>query len=100
MTKCGTRNTVLITNYTLIYTDGWLDRAKTISNSLRIAQGILVTLAIQSERIEAALDAFMLATDLADYLVRKDVPFRETHHISRRCVAELEQINVLKVMLA
>ena len=24
----------------------------------------------------------MLATDLADYLVRKGVPFRETHHIS------------------
>ncbi len=24
----------------------------------------------------------MLATDLAEYLVRKGVPFRETHHIS------------------
>ena len=26
----------------------------------------------------------MLATDLAEYLVRKGVPFRETHHISGR----------------
>jgi argininosuccinate lyase len=31
-----------------------------------------------------ALSPEMLATDLADYLVRKGVPFRETHHI--RCV--------------
>lgn len=32
----------------------------------------------------------MLATDLADYLVRKGVPFRETHHISGECVREAE----------
>ncbi|KAK9414786.1 putative L-Aspartase-like protein [Seiridium unicorne] len=34
------------------------------------------------EKMKAALDPFMLATDIADYLVRKGVPFRETHHIS------------------
>ena len=33
----------------------------------------------------------MLATDLADYMVRKGVPFRETHHISGRCVAFAEK---------
>jgi argininosuccinate lyase len=33
----------------------------------------------------------MLATDLADYLVRKGVPFRETHHISGRVVALAEK---------
>lgn len=33
----------------------------------------------------------MLATDLADYLVRKGVPFRETHHISGQCVAFSEK---------
>lgn len=32
----------------------------------------------------------MLATDLAEYLVRKGVPFRTTHHISGRCVALAE----------
>ncbi|KAF4417360.1 argininosuccinate lyase [Fusarium acutatum] len=68
-----------------------LDHAKTISDSLQIAQGILVTLTIKPERMKAALDPFMLATDLADYLVRKGVPFRETHHISGRCVAESEK---------
>ena len=33
----------------------------------------------------------MLATDLADYLVRKGVPFRKTHHISGRAVALAER---------
>jgi argininosuccinate lyase len=38
-----------------------------------------------------ALSPEMLATDLADYLVRKGVPFRETHHISGACVRLAEE---------
>ncbi|KAK3346934.1 L-Aspartase-like protein [Lasiosphaeria hispida] len=68
-----------------------LDHVKTVSDSIQIANGVLATLAIQPKRMEASLDPFMLATDLADYLVRKGVPFRETHHISGRCVALSEQ---------
>lgn len=41
-----------------------------------------------------ALCPEMLATDLADYLVRKGVPFRETHHISGACVRLAEEQNV------
>ena len=40
--------------------------------------------------MHSALTMDMLATDLADYLVRKGVPFRETHHISGRAVALAE----------
>lgn len=36
--------------------------------------------------MRAALTTDMLATDLADYLVRKGIPFRETHHISGSAV--------------
>lgn len=36
----------------------------------------------------------MLATDLADYLVRRGVPFRETHHISGQVVALSEKTGV------
>jgi argininosuccinate lyase len=43
--------------------------------------------------MKAALTMDMLATDIADYLVRKGVPFRETHHISGRSVALAEQTN-------
>jgi argininosuccinate lyase len=36
----------------------------------------------------------MLATDLADYLVKKGVAFRETHHISGQCVAYSEKTGI------
>ncbi|KAF7542549.1 hypothetical protein G7Z17_g11475 [Cylindrodendrum hubeiense] len=42
----------------------------------------------------ASLDPFMLATDVVDYLVRKGVPFRETHHMSGRCVAKSEETGI------
>lgn len=41
-----------------------------------------------------ALTMDMLATDLADYLVRKGVPFRETHHISGECVRVAEDLKL------
>ena len=40
--------------------------------------------------MRAALDEAMLSTDLADYLVRRGVPFREAHHISGRIVRRAE----------
>lgn len=36
--------------------------------------------------MRAALSADMLATDIAEYLVRKGVPFRSAHHISGRVI--------------
>ncbi|KAI1337572.1 L-Aspartase-like protein [Xylariaceae sp. FL0016] len=68
-----------------------LDSVKTVSDSIQIATGVLATLDIQPAKMKAALDPFMLATDIADYLVRKGVPFRETHHISGRVVALSEK---------
>ncbi|RDW91476.1 argininosuccinate lyase-like protein [Coleophoma crateriformis] len=68
-----------------------LDHVKTVGDSIQIACGVLSTLKTDPERMLAALDPFMLATDIADYLVRKGVPFRETHHISGKCVALSEQ---------
>lgn len=71
-----------------------LDHVKTISDSVQIANGILSTLTIRPERMLAALDPTLLATDLADFLVRKGVPFRETHHISGRVVAKSEELGI------
>jgi argininosuccinate lyase len=39
----------------------------------------------------AADDPALLATDLADYLVRKDMPFRQAHHIVGSVVALAEK---------
>ncbi|KAJ2973476.1 hypothetical protein NUW58_g8927 [Xylaria curta] len=71
-----------------------LDHVKTISDSIQIANGILSTLTIRPERMLAALDPTLLATDLADFLVRKGVPFRETHHVSGRVVAKSEELGI------
>ncbi|WRT64026.1 argininosuccinate lyase [Kwoniella shivajii] len=70
------------------------DAVDTISAALRIAEGVIATLTINPEKMFAALTMDMLATDVADYLVRKGVPFRETHHISGRSVALAEQTKV------
>lgn len=66
----------------------------TINHSLLIATGVMSTLTIVPEKMSAALTMDMLATDLADYLVRKGVPFRETHHISGEAVAIAEKQNL------
>jgi argininosuccinate lyase len=41
-----------------------------------------------------ALDPAMLATDVAEYLVRKGVPFREAHHLSGQAVTLAEKRGV------
>ncbi len=46
------------------------------------------------DRMRAALDPAMLATDVAEYLVRRGLPFREAHHISGRAVALAERRGV------
>jgi argininosuccinate lyase len=71
-----------------------LDHTKTVGDSIQIATGVLSTLTVHPEKMVAALAPEMLATEFADYLVRKGVPFREGHHISGRVVALAETNNV------
>jgi len=62
------------------------DAVETMAGSLQITTGVLSTLKIRPEQMLASLSMDMLATDLAEYLVRKGVPFRETHHIAGAAV--------------
>lgn len=71
-----------------------LGHIKTVSDSIQIAEGVLTTLDTQPQKMKAALDPFMLAADLVDYLVRKGVPFHETHRISGRCVGLPEKTGI------
>lgn len=66
----------------------------TTKDCLAIATGVLATMVPNPEKLKEALSPEMLATDLADYLVRKGVPFRETHHISGACVRLAEEQNI------
>src|SRR5205085_10041171 len=52
------------------------------------------TVTVKTERTQkAAADSFMGATDLADFLVMKGVPFRSAHEIVARAVREALQQN-------
>ncbi len=53
---------------------------------LPVIAGALRTITVKPERMRAAIDSFMMATDLADYLVGKGIPFRETHAIAGKAV--------------
>ena len=57
------------------------DAIDTLTMALSIATGVVETLVVHPERMKAALTDEMLATELADYLVAKGVPFREAHHL-------------------
>ncbi|MEW5830597.1 MAG: argininosuccinate lyase [Chloroflexota bacterium] len=53
---------------------------------LPVLAGALATMTVHEGRMRAAIDPSMLATDLADYLVRKGMPFREAHGVAGKAV--------------
>ncbi|HOI93418.1 MAG TPA: argininosuccinate lyase [Syntrophobacter fumaroxidans] len=58
------------------------DTADTIISTLRLLSRLIPEIRFHRERMgEMAVRGFTLATDLADYLVKKGVPFRKAHHI-------------------
>ncbi len=64
------------------------DTVDTVGHSLAISAELLANLKFNRPALAAATKAgFMTATDLADYLVRKNVPFRQAHAIVGRTVA-------------
>lgn len=60
--------------------------------TLRIFAAMLPALTFNLDHMRAAAGmSFSLATDIADYLVKKGLPFREAHEIVGRLVREAEQ---------
>jgi len=63
------------------------DSADTVKASVRIMGEIVAGIKVQRERmLSAARDGYMNATDLADYLVERGIPFRAAHEIAGRVV--------------
>ena len=64
------------------------DAVDTVTASLAIMAELLANMAFKTDKMAAATQSgCMTATDLADYLVMKNVPFREAHGIVGRAVA-------------
>ncbi len=63
------------------------DTADTVLETLRIFADMSGGIAVRADRMrQAAAEGFSTATDLADYLVRKGLPFRDAHEAVARAV--------------
>ena len=70
------------------------DSVDTVREALEVFAALLPELKINREKMEAAAtDPNLLATDLAEYLVKKGTPFREAHEIVGRLVANDVPLN-------
>nr|WP_150107602.1 argininosuccinate lyase [Pedosphaera parvula] len=68
------------------------DTAVTIRGCVRLMGAMLENTSVNTKNCAAAAsDPALLATDLADYLVRKGIPFRQAHHVVGAVVALAEK---------
>jgi len=70
------------------------DACDTLGVVLPALSGAVASLHTNPERMAAALDASLRATDLADLLVETGIPFRESHGLVGKLVREAERVGV------
>jgi len=67
--------------------EGMFDTVQTLLGSLKIFEGMVRTMTIRTERLHQAVHQdFSNATELADYLATKGMPFREAHEVTGKLV--------------
>ncbi|MBR0460106.1 MAG: argininosuccinate lyase [Victivallales bacterium] len=75
--------------------EGMFDALDTVKLTLATMSAMLGTLKPRPDRMrQAAGDASLMATDLAEWLVRQGIPFREAHHQVGRYVALCQSKNL------
>ena len=68
------------------------DAADTVADALHVCAGMIRTMRVNRDNMRAGgLGGFMAATDLADYLVGKGMPFREAHSVIGHMVLSCEK---------
>ncbi len=70
------------------------DALDTLGLVLPVMAGVLHTLAVREDKMKEALSFDLLATDLAEYLVRKGVSFRRAHDIVGQVLSRAEEKGV------
>lgn len=67
------------------------DAINTTRSCVRVMAGMWESLQVRADRYASALQGdFLLATELADHLASRGIPFREAHHVAGRLVAWCE----------
>ncbi len=75
--------------------EGLFDTVRTVRNSIRMMRRVLETMEINRDRMrQAAASGYLNATEIADYLVAKGMPFREAHHLVGRIVVRAAELKV------
>lgn len=74
--------------------EGFFDSVKTLEMCIQIMEGMIGTLKVREENMKKAVKGgFLNATEVADYLVNKNVPFRDAHSIVGQIVIYCEDHN-------
>ena len=75
--------------------EGFFDAADTLTTTLDVFQAMLPGMKLNEKRVSSlARESQMLATDLADYLVGKGMPFREAHGIVRELSHHCDSLEI------
>lgn len=75
--------------------EGLFDAVHTLKGSLRIFDGMIDSMTVNVERLQQTVyNDFSNATELADYLVNKGVPFRSAHEVVGKIVLWSIQHNI------
>ena len=69
------------------------DAHDTLNSTLTVLAEMVPQLRFRQTGARRAAEGFLLATDIADYLTKKGMPFREAHHVTGRLVAYAESKN-------
>lgn len=77
------------------------DSFDTLTTLLPVVIAVIHTLQLNSDKMKQALVEELLATDLADYLVERGMPFRDAHHVIgalvRYCAEKQSRLSALQL---
>ena len=73
--------------------EGALDAAHTLEECLAVMAGMVSTWVVNADRMRASMErGHLAATDVADYLAKRGMPFREAHAVVGHLVLEAEKV--------
>lgn len=80
--------------------EGLFDTVKTLSQTLAVFMPMMATMKVNKDNMRNATESdYSNATNLANYLTKKNIPFREAHEITGKIVSHCLEKNILLVDL-